>query len=631
MGIHSYLSHLRDRLLLARELLHDSGSCFIQINDENVHHVREVIDEVFRKENFCALITFAKTTGLGSKLVSTDSDYLIWYAKDKAQIKFRNLYTEKKPGEVGGGIYKWLELKNGSVKALTQKDTALLNQDNGYGRIFALTSLNSEANPSFDFEFEGKIYRQPWKTNLDGLKILASKKRIVKSGSNLSYKRYFDDFPYIQFTTTWKDTAASFQAKIYAVQTVPKVIERCILMTTDPGDLVFDPTCGSGTTAFVAEQWGRRWITCDTSRVAVTLAKQRLMTGKFDYYQLAHSDEGVASGFKYKIAPHVTLGSIANNEPPSQEVLYDQPSIDKSKVRVTGPLTVEAVPSLRTKPFDGKKQKVPGIGDQLARTGETANQALWRDELKAAGIRATGGKKIEFARVEPMAGTRFLHAEADVIEKDITKRAVISFGPDYGPLEQRQVEEAIKEARELKPKPDLVIFAAFHFDPEAAKDIDQIELPGITVLKAQMSVDLLTSDLRKKRSSNQSYWLIGQPDVAVKKNKDGTHQVTVNGFDYYNPVSGEIESGDTSKIAMWFLDTDYDEQSLLPEQVFFPMKDEKRDWTRLAKALNGEIDEDKLEAFEGVVSIPFKAGEHNKIGVKIIDDRGIESFVVKSL
>ena len=463
------------------------------------------------------------------------------------------------------------------------------------------------------------------------LENLASKKRIVKSGSNLSYKRYFDDFPYIQFTTTWKDTAASFQAKIYAVQTVPKVIERCILMTTDPGDLVFDPTCGSGTTAFVAEQWGRRWITCDTSRVAVTLAKQRLMTGKFDYYQLAHSDEGVASGFKYKIAPHVTLGSIANNEPPSQEVLYDQPSIDKSKVRVTGPLTVEAVPSLRTKPFDGKKQKVPGIGDQLARTGETANQALWRDELKAAGIRATGGKKIEFARVEPMAGTRFLHAEADVIEKDITKRAVISFGPDYGPLEQRQVEEAIKEARELKPKPDLVIFAAFHFDPEAAKDIDQIELPGITVLKAQMSVDLLTSDLRKKRSSNQSYWLIGQPDVAVKKNKDGTHQVTVNGFDYYNPVSGEIESGDTSKIAMWFLDTDYDEQSLLPEQVFFPMKDEKRDWTRLAKALNGEIDEDKLEAFEGVVSIPFKAGEHNKIGVKIIDDRGIESFVVKSL
>ena len=171
LGIHSYLSHLRDRLLLARELLHDSGSCFIQINDENVHHVREVIDEVFRKENFCALITFAKTTGLGSKLVSTDSDYLIWYAKDKAQIKFRNLYTEKKPGEVGGGIYKWLELKNGSVKALTQKDTALLNQDNGYGRIFALTSLNSEANPSFDFEFEGKIYRQPWKTNLDGLKI----------------------------------------------------------------------------------------------------------------------------------------------------------------------------------------------------------------------------------------------------------------------------------------------------------------------------------------------------------------------------------------------------------------------------------------------------------------------------
>jgi adenine-specific DNA-methyltransferase len=198
-------------------------------------------------------------------------------------------------------------------------------------------------------------------------------------------------------------------------------------------------------------------------------------------------------------------------------------------------------------------------------------------------------------------------------------------------MEQRQVEEAINEARRLKEKPDFVIFAAFHFDPEAAKDIDQIDWSGVQILKAQMSVDLLTADLRKKRSSNQSYWLIGQPDVEVIKEKGGKYKVRVNGFDYYNPISGEIESKNNAHIAMWFLDTDYDERSLLPDQVFFPMKDSKRDWTKLAKTLNGEIDEELIEAFTGVESLPFEAGEEKKIAVKIIDNRGIESFVIKNL
>ncbi len=307
---------------------------------------------------------------------------------------------------------------------------------------------------------------------------------------------------------------------IYVVQTSVRAIARCLLMTTDPGDLIFDPTCGSGTTAYVAEQWGRRWITCDTSRVAITLAKQRLMTDKFDYYELAHPDEGIRSGFKYKTVPHITLKSIANNEPPQQETLYDRPYIEKGKVRVTAPFTVEAVPSLRVKPFDGSVPKVDTTNEQLARTGETGKQAEWRDELKATGIRAVGNKVISFSRIEPMIATKFLHAEGEILEEDGTnKKAYISFGPDYGSLEQRQVELAINEARSLKSKPDFVIFAAFHFDPEAAKDIDLINWQGVKVLKAQMSVDLLTKDLRKKRSSNQSYWLIGQPDIAVISDK----------------------------------------------------------------------------------------------------------------
>jgi adenine-specific DNA-methyltransferase len=469
---------------------------------------------------------------------------------------------------------------------------------------------------------------------------LAEKDRLFAVGNTLTYVRYVDDFPVTEYNNVWDDTVRSTyaSAKIYVVQTSEKVVQRCLLMTTNPRDLVLEPTCGSGTTAYVAEQWGRRWITCDTSRVAATLAKQRLMTSQFDYFELAHPEEGVKSGFNYKIVPHVTLKSLANNETLKQESLFDQPIIERNKVRVTGPFTVEAVPCLRIKPFNGKEPKLEGSGIDLARMGETGQQAIWRDELKSSGIRAVGGKTLNFSRVEPMAATRFLHAEGEILdEKGHVKKAVISFGPQFGPLEQRQVEGAVKEARELKSSLEFIIFAAFHFDPEAAKDIDQMNdsigqfIPGAKILKAQMSVDLLTHDLRKKRSSNQSYWLIGQPEVEVKKVKDGRYKVKVNGFDYYDPVSGEILSGSNKHIAMWFLDTDYDERSLMPDQVFFPAADANRDWTKLSKAMNGEVDEDLLEAFRGTESLEFDSGSQRKIAVKIIDNRGIESFVVKSL
>jgi adenine-specific DNA-methyltransferase len=634
LGIHSYLTHLRNRLLLAKELLHESGSVFVQINDENLHHVKEVIEEIFRPINFVSLISFTTTSGFPGAALSRAGDYIIWFAKDRTKIKYHQLFELKPTVDEN---YKFVELKDGTRRKLTPEEIANPSLLPDGSRIYRLTHLRSQgkSNTPQDFEFDGKIYNpgpfHHWKTNIKGLKKLVEHNRIVTSGKSIDYVRYADDFPAKAINNLWVDTSTGGAWKIYVVQTNPEVIKRCMLMTTDPGDLVFDPTCGSGTTAYVAEQWGRRWITCDTSRVAITLAKQRLMTAKFDYYELAHPEEGIRSGFKYKTVPHITLKSIAQDEPPKEEILYDKPLIEKGKVRVTGPFTVEAVPSLRVRPFDGKMPKIEGSGRELSQTGETGNQALYRDELKATGIRTTGGKKIEFSVVEPMIATKFLHARGEIIENGLTKKAYISFGPDYGPMEQRQVEEAIKEARELKEKPDFVIFAAFHFDPEAAKDIDQIEWPGVQVLKAQMSVDLLTVDLRKKRSSNQSYWLIGQPDVEVIKQKDGRYKVRVNGFDYYNPVSGEIESKSSKHIAMWFLDTNYDERSLFPDQVFFPMKDSNRDWTKLAKALNGEVDEELIEAFTGVESLPFEAGDERKIAVKIIDNRGIESFVIKNL
>jgi adenine-specific DNA-methyltransferase len=516
---------------------------------------------------------------------------------------------------------------------------------------------------------------------------------------------------------------------MYVVQTNAQIIERCMLMTTDPGDLVFDPTCGSGTTAYVAEQWGRRWITCDTSRVAVTLAKQRLMTATFDYYELAHPEDphprplshgergakssassplpsgeglgvrGVRNGFKYKTVPHVTLKSIANNPEirpgmtreaidaaiakyADQETLYDQPQVDKSKARITGPFTVEAVPAATVKPLDelpspegrgaggegdwNAQQTLPTLDPldgqrrletAVARSGETVRQAEWRDELLKTGIRGRSGQRIEFSRVEILGGTRWLHADAET-KGDSADRAVISFGPEHAPLEQRQVARALEESETLRPKPKFVIFAAFQFDPEAAKDIDETNWPGVTLLKAQMNADMLTDDLKKKRTSNDSYWLIGQPDVELTKlpspggrgastslpspsgrgaggegaSVEGAlYQVTILGFDYYNTRTGTIDSGDTTKIAMWLLDTDYDGRSLYPRQVFFPMSGEKDGWSRLAKNLKAEIDEDLIEQYRGTVSLPFAPGEHGRVAVKIIDDRGIESLRIVSL
>jgi len=635
LGIHSYLSYLKDRFILARELLSDSGSIFVQIGDENIHHVRELLDEVFGSQNFFSLITFRTTSGLGSKGLTGIANYLLWYAKDKNKIKYRQLFKEKDSTE---GAFGYAHLSNGERRSLSaeeMRNPSLLPKGSKIFSSADLVSSGLTQSCVFDYEFGGRTFKpgrnRSWKTNLEGMKKLEAAKRLVAFGNTLRFVNYFDDFPVSKYTNVWTDTVGELK-KIYAVQTSKEILKRCILMTTDPSDIVFDPTCGSGTTAHVAEQWGRRWITCDTSRVAITLAKQRLMTSYFDHYQLAHPTEGVGSGFVYRKVPHITIKSIANNELDKQEILYDQPMIDNSKVRVAGPFTVEAVPGLRVKPFDGSQQKITTTGEDIARTGETANQAVWRDELKSSGIRAVGGSIINFSRIEPMAGTKYLHAEGEILdEKGKQKKAVISFGPDYGALEQRQVEEAINEARSLGEKPELVIFAAFHFDPEASKDIDEMKWPGVSILKAQMSVDLLTSDLRKKRSSSQSYWLIGQPDIEVVKSKGGTYKVRVNGFDYYNPVSGEIDSGDTSRIAMWMLDTDYDEQSILPVQVFFPMKDERRDWTGLAKTLNGAVNEEVMDSFTGAESLSFKVGEHKKVAVKIIDDRGIESFVIKKL
>ncbi|MDA8079925.1 MAG: site-specific DNA-methyltransferase [Nitrospiraceae bacterium] len=674
LGIHSYLTYLRDRLLLARDLLHESGSIFVQISDENVHLVRNLMDEVFGVGNFCGLVPFRKRLmPLGAKLLEGMADYILWYSKNKENIKFRHLYRKTEPSFES----RWtnIELPDGIRRKLTKAESLNLSTLPIGSKVYRLVSQRKpEYFPENDYVFEhnGISYKPPiggcWMMTKDKMTIVAKQNRLEAEGDNLSYILYHDDFPFSKITAFWTDTSP-VQDKRYVVQTSDYIVQRCLLMTTDPGDLVLDITCGSGTTAAVAEQWGRRWITCDTSRVAITLAKQRLMTSLFDYYQLAHHDEGVGSGFRYKTVPHITLKSIANNEPPGQETLYDQPITDNSRNRVTGPFTVEAVPAPVVRSVDDfvapenppsppfAKGGQPEAGGfeadaSIARSGETLRHAEWRDELLKCGIRGKNNQYIQFSRVETLPGTRWLHAEAETKPNDKgadrvsdkkspygqPQRVVISFGPEHAPLEQRQVAMAIEEAQTLVPKPKIIVFASFQFDPEAAKDIDETNWPGVTLLKVQMNTDLLTDDLKKKRASNESFWLMGQPDVRLskvsaekksKKTKDDApvqYQVEVLGFDYYNTKTGNIESGGTDRIAVWMLDADYDGRSLFPRQVFFPMSGEKDGWSRLAKNLKAEIDEELIEAYRGTVSLPFEIGEHGRVAVKIVDDRGIESL-----
>ena len=624
LGIHSYLTYIRDRLKLAYNMIADTGSIFLQINDTNLHWLRMVCEEVFGSENFVSIITFKKTSPLGSSGLPGVSDYIIWYAKDKKKMKYHKLYIEKGVGV--GSKYTYVELKDGTRRNMTKEEKAnpaMLPKGSRPYCLGPLVSAGYTPSCMYDIEYQGKIYKcgkKSWRTNAEGMERIKQKGRIAVTGNSISFIMYHDDFNVKEINNMWDDTADTSPMK-YAVQTSPKVIQRCILMTTDPGDLVLDITCGGGTTAYTAKQWGRRWITCDTSRIAIDITKQRIMTSVFDYYKLAYKDQGIGSGFVYTKVPHITLKSLAQNVDPDVEILYDQPEIDKTKVRVSGPFTVEAIPSPVVKSLDEISS--------LSLSESTAKQSDWCEELKATGIIGKNGAKLEFSRVELMEGTKFVQAEAETKE-DHPRRAVVCFCNETKTLDSRLVDNVLDEVQTLRPSPQIIVFAAFQFDADAAQMISEIKWPNMTILKVQMNTDLMTEDLKKKRSSDQSFWLVGQPDVELIKDKrtKNRYKVVVHGFDYYDVKTGKITSGSINNIAMWMLDTDYDGLCVEPEQVFFPMGGKKDGWNKLAKTLKAEINEELIDKFAGNESIWFNADEGEKIAVKIIDDRGIESMRV---
>jgi len=620
LGIHSYLSYLRDRLLVARELLTESGSCFVQINDENVHLVRNLMDEVFVCDNFISEIVFVRgVAGLGDT-ISNVNDYILWYSKNKNSVKYRNVFNERS-NKILNSAYTYTESDDGTIRRLTNNE--LSGKDSFEGKRFkgsAIVARDATQSGSFDFEYKGVVYKLPhnthWKTSKIGLESLSKKERLLGIGKTLVYKMYANDFPYVPISNIWDDVFESTFAveRWYVVQTQTKVIQRCILMTTDPGDIVLDPTCGSGTTAYVAEQWGRRWITIDTSRVSLALARTRLMTAKFPYYKLK-DEKSVSAGFDYKTVPHVTLKSLANDEPADQEVLYDRPTENKDIVRVTGPFTVESL----------SPHRVSDAQEMLS--SERFAETVVSNLLKSGVQTGDKGARVEFVNLDILPSGPEVQAIGEYKTNDGLKKVAVSIGPEFGSVDDDFIREASVVAKKFA---DLLIVCATSY--EAAAFSEPVLVDNLRIMKVKINPDLSMGDLLKKTGSGNLFIAFGEPEVKVKETKDGV-TVEIVGVDIYDPVKSEIRSsgsGDPEhEIAAWFIDTNYSGEAFFVTHAYFLGAD--KPYEKLKKALKADINEDLWEELYSTTSRPFPKPKTGKIAVKVINHYGDEVMKIMEI
>lgn len=723
-GIHSYLTYLRDRLTAMRDLLTESGSIFVQISDENVHRVRAVMDEVFGAENFVNLIFVQKSGGFASGKLDSVGDYVIWYGRNASYLKYRPLLDRKVDSKSGLSNYPYVRESSLVERPLTANERENLALLPDGAKIFGAHSITSARAPGagdvLQFEYEGRVFKagtRTFTTDFRGLTTLAKAGRLKATPGRLGYVRFFDDFSAISLNNNWNDTRGDM-GMTYIVQTSTKVIERCVLMATDPGDIVFDPTCGSGTTAYVSEQWGRRWITADTSRVALTLARTRLMSARYPWYLLTDSRDGrakeavltqtvppetpvhhdIRQGFVYERVPRITLGAIVRNplindiwekwqtvlEPlraalnaatgqtweewqiPRQlpasappvaadthtkwweariarqreidasiaaradvEYLYDKPYIDPVRVRVAGPFTVESLSPHRVVPaseeelietIDAADGKRPGADADLA-THDFA--AIVIDYLKAEGVKQQAkGDRITFEGIAPWPG-HFIGAAATFIEGEggPERRAAILIGPEYGTVGRQDLVAAAREA--VDNRFDVLIACAFNFDAHSS---ELGSLGGLTILKARINPDMHMSEELKNTGRGNMFVVFGEPDVDILDDGGRDIRVKVNGVDVFDPNTGDIRSADTSGIAAWFIDTDYDEESFFVRHAYFLGANDP--YKSLKTALQAEIDEDAWATLYSDTSRPFPRPAGGRIAVKVINHFGDEVMKV---
>jgi adenine-specific DNA-methyltransferase len=667
LGINSYLSYLRDRLTVTRELLTESGSVFVQIGEKNVHLVRALLDEVFGDSNFVREIIYQKTTGAGApgelKTLPSVCDFILWYAKDLEKIKYRRLYKDKFFGGEGASGYTNVELKDGTRRTMTQEEKSNPDLLPEGSRIFAYDNTVSQASSEssrFPLVVDGQTYQLSsgsWKTHEEGMKKLILAKRLVAAKNIPNYIRYLDDFPAVALNNIWTDSISrSMSDKVYVVQSTTKVVQRCLLMTTDPGDLVIDPTCGGGTTAIVAEQWGRRWITCDTSRVALALTRSRLMGARFPNYLLSDSLKGkkkeeelfgvpldksrvsndVRKGFVYKRIPHVTLKSIANNPHITEEmdanslaqailrgsdaeILYDQAHEENSSVRVCGPFSVESLSPHRV--LSTNDENLDGTVTEREAKEQQDFASMILANLKTAGVQnSKSSERINFIALDPFPGV-WINASGTYIDSGGTMRKVaISIGPEHGTVGPNQVKEAAKEAVQGVGF-DLLIVCGFAFDPHVTEESKRYG--ALTVLPAKINPDLAMGDeLLKKTGTGNLFMVFGEPDAEITKQKDGKISIELHGIDIYDPSTGQVRSSSTDDIACWFIDTNYNGESFFVRHAYFTGADKPME--KLQKALKSDIDDSAWSSIYGTVSRPFEKPKTNKIAIKVINHYGDE-------
>jgi adenine-specific DNA-methyltransferase len=755
LGLHSYLAYLRDRLLLAKSLLSDSGSIFLQIGDENFHRVQCLLDEIFGSENWRATITVRKTLPLGASGLTGVCDYVLWYAKNRKAMFERVLRRERSVGN--DSPYRNVFEPNGNVRGLTVDELNLIDQGREVPGLFRYDKLESSgytATCFYSFPFHGSVVppqNKSWRTNAVGMDRLIRAGRVTQSpnGSKPSYALFASDSPGIALHNLWADLQGA-KAPMYVVQTNEEIVKRCILLTTNVGDLVLDPTCGSGTTAFVSEEWGRRWITIDTSRVAVSIARHRLLTRAiFPYFKLKHQSKGVREGFVYKTVETISPKTIAQNqnldpifakhEPildsclkscneslskvtqeirtklegkmkdkekregkrsitdadnrrwklpkkgekfehwtvpfdtdsdwnkelqqavteyrkawrskmdevnaciaanATQEELVDQPEVVKGIVRVSGPFTVEAVqpPEKSLGAIDGVFDGAP---EELEDTFATKNVDSYIDQmtrlLKLDGVRFPNNKEMLFSRLDRIIGqSGGLHAEGRWVLKGETDsdpegraNVAVGFGPQYGPVTAKQVEDLIRTAN--RRGFDVLVVAGFSFDGPAQAAIEESSHPNLKIHMASIRPDVNPgmAGLLKEQPGSQLFTVFGQPRTKLEgPNGDGEYIVHMQGVDIYDPVANTIRSTEDSKVAAWFIDGDYDGRTFCMTQAFFP---DKSAWDKLANALGSVLSEDAFEKLSGTTSLPFPLGKHKCVAVKVIDPRGNEVMQVHRL
>ena len=637
-GVHSYLDEIHERLVLFRELLADTGSIFMQIGDENVHRAAILLDEVFGAENRVATIPYATAGSSSTNTLPSVADFLLWYAKDKQQVKYQQLYEQL---DRQGLLEMWtwaarVELSDGTTRALTpdervDPDTHIPLGARLHYRAALISSGTSTTGRSDPYHWEELDWTCPqgkqWSVSMEGMDRLAELGRLDGAGSDstLMWKRYEDEIAGRRINNVWHRQMRPSGGKRYVVQTANSVIERCILMATEPGDIVLDPTCGSGATAYVAEQWGRRWITIDVGRVAVSIARRHLLTAVYPWYRTIDDGSDPSAGFKVETAQKVSAGTLAYDtvdDPENTIHLVDRPKEDKKRKRLTGPFTVESASPFTYLPFDSDEPQPKDLG---AASGEDAERLL--EALVGNPICDSGGHAVlEVSEIAAWPGGRLVTHEADCTSPGHQTRltaAVMLAAPDVT-VTADQIAAAAAEARRGNSDISDLIVVASAFDNNAPHAAG-----AVTVHKVATARDLQIAALAGGPDSG-ALTLLGEPDLRCDTTDDGNLVVTLAGYDTYDPTNGNIRSSLGDDVDCWMIDTDHDGMAFFPRLVYLPAhKRGDANIKNLVKALGRDLDPEAEKALCGLESQPFPPPEDgHAVAVKIITRTGAEMTAV---